>query len=302
MSCDGNVPDSRKMAELLEALAQREGFSQTLLDGVQVIKSSHTQPQRPIVYRPCIVIVVQGRKVGYFGDSIVTYDPDNYLVLSVPMPFECAIAKADEQEPFLALSVDVDASVLGELVMELGHFASDVPKPCAAYSSRPTQKLRDAALRLAELLQSQEDTRILGRQAVREIHYRVLQGEQSPMLLAMTGVRGVFSHIARALHRIHAEYHNPLDVQFLASEANMSVPVFHRHFKTITSLSPIQYLKSIRLHKARMLMAQNGHSVKTAAAEVGYASQSQFSREFKRFFGTSPMEETARTRDIGFPR
>ncbi|MDR3640485.1 MAG: AraC family transcriptional regulator [Humidesulfovibrio sp.] len=302
MTDDNAVQKSRRMVELVDALATREGFTPTRLEGVQALRSSQTQPRKPVVYAPSVVIVAQGRKVGYVGDSVHVYDSDHYLVLSVLIPFECEICLATPQEPFLGLSVGVDTAVLNELMMDLREAEQSAPTVSAVASSRLTPELRDAAVRLLECLHSPADSRILGRQAVREILYRILQGEQGAALRALSGVNGSFGQIARAIKRIHAEYQQPLDVETLARTANMSVSVFHQHFKTVTAASPIQYLKSFRLHKARVLMTQDGFNAKAAAGEVGYASTSQFSREFRRFFGASPGEEAARLRGVALPR
>lgn len=302
MRNEAESPESRSMAELVAGLAEAEGVNQTRLDGVFAMRSSHTQPRRPVVYTPSVVIVAQGRKVGYVGEAVHVYDSEHFLVLSVPMPFECEIAQASPETPFLGLSVRVDTLVLSQLVLDLEQVDPDGPPISAVCSSRLPEDLRGAAYRLLECLHSEADSRILGPQIVREIFYRVLRSEQGASLRALAGVRGCFGQIARALQVIHADYRNPLDVESLARTANMSVSAFHQHFKTVTDSSPIQYLKSIRLHKARMLMAKAGMNAKSAAGEVGYVSPSQFSREFKRFFGASPAEESARMRDIAFPR
>ncbi len=302
MSEDTVSGENSRMVELLERLAGLEGISPTRLDGVRVMRSSSAQPRRPVVYSPSIVIVAQGCKVGHLGASSFRYDPGNYLVLSVPMPFECEIAQASAQAPFLGLSVGVDTAVLGEIMVEMGEPARQNSAVSGLSVGRMSPELRDAALRLLACLQSDEDSRILGRQVVREIIYRVLGDEQGDVLRSLTGVHGSFSQIAQALRRIHTDYHTPLDVSTLAQTAGMSVSVFHQHFKTVTAISPLQYIKSIRLFKARLLMAQDGLTAKSAAGEVGYASPSQFSREFKRFFGSSPAQEVSRVRDLGFSR
>jgi len=153
-------------------------------------------------------------------------------------------------------------------------------------------------VRLLESLQAPLDCRVLGPQIVREICYRVLCGEQSGALRAVAARRGHFSQISKVLRRIHADYAAALDVESLAREASMSVSTFHQNFRDVTSTSPLQYIKSIRLHKARMLMAQEGLNASVAARQVGYESSSQFSREFKRFFGDTPVEQAAKMRAI----
>jgi len=290
-----------RMATLLEGLAGREGFSPTRLPDVQIVRNSRPFPRRPVVYSPSIVLVGQGAKRGYVGDVVHTYDPDHYFVTSVLLPFECEVLAASPETPLLALSINVDRALLGELLLELGE-TRPVPAACSGVYSNPlTRHLRNAALRLLECLGQERDSRVLGRQIVREIIYRVLLEEPGGTLRALAGGQGGFDQIAKALRRIHAEYDQPLVVETLARTAGMSASVFYQHFKTVTATTPLQYLKSIRLHKARLLMAQDGLTAGAAAGQVGYSSPSQFGREFKRFFGSSPVEEVARLRGFGFP-
>ncbi len=158
--------------------------------------------------------------------------------------------------------------------------------------------LDEAVLRLLRALASPAEARILGAALLREIYFRVLTGVQGPALRAALTHHSHFGKISKALRRIHVHYSEALSVKALAREAGVSVPAFHARFKAITQTSPIQYIKSTRLHKARLLMVQDGASAQTAAARVGYESASQFSREFKRFFGRTPLEETAQMKDI----
>lgn len=287
-----------RLVELLDSLATVEGPSPSILEGVQLIRSNKYTPPIPIIYDPCIVIVGQGRKIGYLGDQVYTYDPYNYLVLSVPLPFVCE-TKASPEEPLLAVSMRVDPATLGELLMEMDDervVSGQVPR--GMYSTPLTGELIEATVRLLECLRSPADSRILGPQAVREIIYRVLCGEQGGALRAVAARHSRFSQIARVLRRMHTEYQHELNIDALAREAGMSVSSFHHNFKAVTSASPLQYLKSIRLHKARMLMVQDGLNASTAAGRVGYESASQFSREYKRHFGSTPADEAAKMRSL----
>jgi AraC-like DNA-binding protein len=151
----------------------------------------------------------------------------------------------------------------------------------------------DAAVRLAEALASPTDGRILGPQIVREIVYRVLIGEQGEVLRLLIAQPNRHGQIARVLRRIHADYASDLDVGSLAREANMGVSTFHHAFRDATATSPLQYVKSIRLHKARTLLLADGVNAQDAARRVGYASASQFSREYRRMFGCSPASDRA---------
>jgi AraC-like DNA-binding protein len=156
--------------------------------------------------------------------------------------------------------------------------------------------LSDATVRLLESLGSPADAKVLGPQIVREITYRVLCGMRGGALQALLLMGGTRTQILHILHRMHSDYALSLDVADLADEAGMSVSALHHHFKEVTATSPLRYLKTIRLHKARMLMVQEGMGASIAAERVGYESPSQFSRKFKRLFGAPPVDEAQRVR------
>ena len=159
-----------------------------------------------------------------------------------------------------------------------------------------SDELGGAVIRLLKCLKCPLDSRMLGRQTVREIVYRVLQGEQGGALRALASRDVHFARIARVLRHIHSEYARPLGAEEMARRAGMSVAAFHHHFKFVTGGSPLQYLKRIRPDHARQLMAHDGYNAGTVARAVGYESPSQFSREFKRLFGVTPVEEAENTR------
>jgi AraC-like DNA-binding protein len=234
---------------------------------------------------------------------VFTYDAHNYLVLSVPLPFECE-TEASPKEPMLAVSIKVNLSVLAELLMKMdgAHRTNTPAMPQGIYSTKLDGKLSEAAVRLLECLGDPVEARILGPQLVREITYRVLCGRQGSALRAAAALHSRFGQVNRALQRIHAEYARDFSVEDLADIAGMSPSAFHQNFKALTSTSPLQYLKTIRLHKARMLMVYEGLRAGVAAERVGYESSSQFSREFKRLFGTSPVEAAEAVRQmLGIP-
>jgi AraC-like DNA-binding protein len=284
-----------RLAELLKDLVQSQGLSASLIREVRFIREDQPRAREPMVYEPSIIILAQGRMRVYLGDQVYTYDPHNYMVLSVPLPFECE-TEASAEHPLLAVAITVDPAVLGELLMEMEDSCRAPSIVGAVYSTPLTEDLACATERLLECLQSAMDSRILGQDIVREMTYRVLCGEQGGALRALAARHSRFGQIARVLRRVHQEYERELDVESLARDANMSVSNFHHNFKAVTSTSPLQYLKSIRLHKARILMRQDGLNASSAAARVGYVSLSQFSREFKRFFGVSPANDTAQLR------
>lgn len=285
-----------RMAELLKDLASGLGFSPSPLPGVRYMRSERHIPRSPISYEPSIVIVAQGRKHGHLGDQSFTYDPTNYLVLSVPLPFECE-TEGSPEEPMLGISIGVTPALVTELLMQM---ESPPPvrttQPQSIHADLLDHALSDAAIRLLETLKSPDDAKILGPQIIREIVYRVLRTEKHGTLRALGAPHTHFGQITRVLNRLHSTYAEPIDMATLAGEAGMSVSTFHSHFKAVTSSSPLQYLKNIRLHKARILMVNEGATASVAAREVGYESASQFSREFKRYFGDGPASEAQRLR------
>ena len=286
---------NQQMTALLGRLATREGVHPTRVDGVNLMRASKPIPRMPVLYEPGIVIVGQGRKRGYLGDQVYTYDAHNYLVLSVPLPFECE-TEASPGRPMLAVSIRVDLATLAELLMKMdgAYRPAALPDgpaiPQGIYSTKLDSSLSETTVRLLECLGDPTEAQILGPQIVRELTYRVLRGQQGGALRAAAALHSRFGQVSRALQRIHADYASDLNVEELAETAAMSPSAFHQNFKAVTSTSPLQYLKTTRLHKARMLMVYEGLRAGVAAERVGYESSSQFSREFKRLFGASPVE------------
>ena len=298
MSEELDAERKERLVQLLDQLATNEWDTDSPLECVKFIRSNKSIPRILVVYEPSIVIVAQGCKVCYLGDEAYTYNPLNYLVLSVPLPIECETF-ASPEEPFLGVTISVDVNALSELLLEMDDSsASSSSVPRGIYSTPLTDELISSTIRLLECLNNPLDGRILGPAIVKEIIYRVLRGEQGGALRALAARNSSFSHIAKVLKIIHSQYDAKFDIETLANDANMSAPSFHKHFKAVTASSPLQYLKSIRLHNARILMVQDGINASTAATKVGYESSSQFNREFKRYFGSSPAEEAAKIRTI----
>ncbi|MGD9557957.1 MAG: AraC family transcriptional regulator N-terminal domain-containing protein [Mangrovibacterium sp.] len=284
------------MIELLRAQLPEEGVRPNVMEKVDLFRIDRSSPRSPLSYRPSIIILAQGRKRVFIGDEVITYDPLNYLVLSVPLPLECETA-ASAQEPMLGLTVQVDAAAVGEILLAMEGTVKD-PKftPKGMYSAPLDDPLVGAVIRLLETLSSPSEKRVLGPMIVREIIYRVLCGEKGDALRALAFRNQRFFQIALTLDRIHDSYGDKLDLNTLAREAGMSISAFHTSFKAVTNTSPLQYIKSVRLHKARMLMIEEGDNAYNAAYRVGYESPSQFNREYKRLFGQTPAKDAIRSR------
>lgn len=283
--------NTARMVQLLGSLAPVEGYNLSALEDVRFLRSNRPLTRTPVLYDPGIVILCQGRKRGYLGDDVYVYDAQHYLVVSLPIPFTME-TDASEAEPMLAIYMRLDFQLTSELLQQVDavHGASELP-PKGMYASPMDDALRASTLRFLEAMSTPEEAQILGPSLLREIYYRMLTGAQGGSMRAALARQGHFGKVSRAIRKIHSCYHERLDVEQLAHEASMSVANFHLHFRNVTDSSPMQYLKSTRLHQARLLMLRHTMTASAAAFNVGYASASQFSREFKRFFGRTPQAE-----------
>lgn len=282
-----------KVVELVTGGASAISF----LPDIRLIYANQPSGRTPVLYSSGIVILFQGHKTGYLGTSVFHYDATEYLMLTVPLSVECETF-ATPEAPLAGILLNVDPVKLQDLLVSIGDDDSFHPQPQTRgiHSAALTEQMLCAAERLLDVLECPRDARVLGPQIIREILYYVLLGPCGGALMALVSRQTQFSQIARAVRRIERHYTDNLSVDLLAAEVNMSVSSFHHNFKAVTSTSPLQYLKNYRLHQARMLMLQEGLKASAVAMRVGYESASQFSREFKRYFGVTPGEEMARIR------
>ena len=283
-----------EVAELMNKLSIANGVNGTSQAGVYVYKASEYQPRQPLCYEQGIIFVGQGSKRVFLGDKEYEYNPDNYLVLTVPLPAECETF-ATEAKPLLALFVTIDLAILsriiGKMDEQIDHtFLDQSEKNHGLFLARTVPEIKDTVLRLLRVLQSPTESRILGDGLVYELIFRVMCGENASALYALSMKNTNLAKIDKALKQIHGNYPEPIDVNGLARLVNMSASAFHRAFKDVTSSSPIQYLKKVRLNNAKNMLIERGLRVNEAATVVGYESTNQFSREFKRYFGYSPIK------------
>jgi AraC-like DNA-binding protein len=282
----------KKIVELLQKHAQGDGITNTILPGVKIYQASQTMPRNPLLYSQGIIYMAQGAKKIYLGDKMHEYGPSKYIVLGLPLPMDCE-AIAIDGKPLLALIVDIEISVLNNIINEMGDGLDS--KKCDGSFKEPslfTENVNDkfltSILRILETLDSVTDAKILGEGLIKELVYRVMCGESADCLYALATKNTKLSKIDKALKEIHANYQKDLNVEKLAEIVNMSVSAFHHTFKDVTASSPIQYIKKVRLSKARDLIRDEELRINEAARSVGYESVTQFSREFKRYFGSSP--------------
>ena len=292
------VDNRRRMVRALNSLGSKDGARPSRVEGVTSLRAAKSCQPVPVLYEPCIVIVAQGQKRFHVPDGVLTYDPRSYLVVTVPVPADCE-TNVSPEGPFLGIAVRIDLTILGELLL-MSEDPSTQPtgldNPPRMVAPPVSPIFSDAAVRLVESLTSPSDAKVLGPQLVRELLYRALCDHAGSALRSLLLGSESRAQIHRILERMHLSYAEPLDLVTLAHDVGMSSSALHHHFKAVTRTSPVQYLKTLRLHKARMLMVQNSLHAAVAAERVGYASPSQFSREFKRLFGIPPAEEAERVR------
>ncbi|MCR9364854.1 AraC family transcriptional regulator [Vibrio antiquarius] len=279
-----------------QGLHDLEGMKKTAVDGVWFYRSSKGNHRQPFVYQSGIIVLGQGHKNIHIGDTPVQYGPDDYLVVGVPMPLECE-AFATNNEPLLGISIDISPTLLHKLVkkLEAEKFSNkclDATR-CGLKSVRMSEGMLDACKRLMSALCNELDVVMLGDLLLEEIVYRTLVSKEGYVLFDLAHQEGSYARVAKALNRVHQAYHEQLSVQTLAEEANMSVSAFHQAFRNVTLESPLQYIKKVRLNKARELILLEGRRVNDAARLVGYTSPSQFSREYKRHFNETPRSTKA---------
>lgn len=289
------VANRLRLKALVKELATSQGLCPTILNGVKLARTDKPLPRNHVLYEPSVYFVASGKKIGFVADHKFVYDTDNYLLLAVPLPFEVT-TEVGERDPMLGVSIRIDMPIVTELAakMDLRPIDGEVDLVATVRPCSLDVPMSDAVVRLLEVMRSSMDAQILGPGIVREIIYHVLSGPHGSALLSMLNKGGASAKVQAALEWIHREYAEPLNVPKMAETLGMSVSSFHHSFKNVTGTSPLQYLKAVRLHKARLHIKYDGLGAALAAAKVGYESPSQFSRDFKRFFGHAPTRESVR--------
>ncbi len=269
----------------------------TAVAGLTLFRAAARSPQVNTMYRPTLCVVAQGRKQVALGERLFEYDASNYMIVTVDLPVTGCIVEADETRPYLSLSIDLDPLCVADLLLA-DPSAAAVREHCAsALAVSPLgEELLDPVARLLRLLDRPSDAAVLAPLVQREIHYRLLQGEQGGLLRQAAVAGSHLSQIGRAADWIRSHYAEPIHVEALAGQAGMSVTSFHRHFKAITMMSPLQYRTRIRLQEARRLMLVDSEDAGRIGFGVGYESPSQFSRDYRRMFGMPPAADAARLR------
>lgn len=249
------------------------------------------------VDEPRLTLIVQGKKEMLLGEETYPYHAGQYQVLSVTLPLSGRVVEATPDQPCLVLKLSLDLVQLCDLVAQMG-FSSAKPENSVRglWVSNANAMLIECVLRLVKLLETPQDIPILAPMMLRELYYRLLVGEQSGAVRQIATSGSSMQRIASAIQLIKDEFTQSLRVEDLANQVKMSTSSFHQHFKQVTSMSPLQYQKQLRLMQARRLMLTEDFDAIAAAYQVGYESPSQFSREYSRMFGAPPMRDIERLR------
>ena len=289
----------KELAALLTRHTEGKGNAahQTEIDKLKFTRESSTSTSLHDVCEPFLAIIVQGKKAVLLGEETYHYSVAEYLVVSVDLPLSAFVVEATPDNPYLGFKLNLDPNQLCDIITQTRSNASKKENSVRGlFVSKVDAPLIDCAIRLTRLLDTPQDISILAPMIIREIYYRLLMGEQGEAVRQIATSGSNMQRIAEAIKLLKADFIKPIRVEDLARQANMSPSSFHHHFKQVTSISPLQYQKQLRLLAAHRLMLAEKSDAANAAYQVGYESPSQFSREYSRMFGAPPIRDIERLR------
>ncbi|WLE61930.1 AraC family transcriptional regulator [Burkholderia plantarii] len=269
-------------------------YQPTAIDGLTLFRIASAAPPNHALYNPRLVLVVQGGKQVGFGDLAFRVTTGNFLVVTVDIPVTTQIETTPDGRPHMALTLSLDRALLAEVLPRVVAEPVATASPAALDAAPLTADLLDPFARLLRLLDTPADIGFVAPLIVRELYYRLLSGGVGPTLTQFALNSSHVAKIGRVTEWIKAHYAEPMRIDALAELAGMSLTSFHRHFKNLTSMTPIQYRTQVRLREARRMLISDGEGAGAIGLKVGYESQSQFSRDYKRLFGAPPASDAGR--------
>jgi AraC-like DNA-binding protein len=272
-----------------ESHADRDGVARTPFPGLAIIRQTASSALQFAINKPLVALVLQGSKRVAMGNQTFDFGAGESLLIAADVPTVSQITRASVSAPYFSLVVELDPAVIENLVVEMGPGPSVANRPVRVDLTEA--EVADAASRLMRLLDRPASVPILRAQLIRELHYWLLIGRHGAAIRGL-GVADSHAHrVARAVALIRTQYARPLRVESLAEVAGMSPSSFHEHFRAITSLTPLQFQKQLRLIEARRMMLADGEAISNVAYAVGYESVPQFTREYGRMFGLPPARD-----------
>jgi AraC-like DNA-binding protein len=263
------------------------------IDGMSLYRQTSTTPPAGMISRPTLALVLQGAKQSVLGDQVYEYRAGEFLIVTVDLPLVSQITEASEAIPFVAFGMPIQAALIAELLLDTRSAPERRTSPALAVSTAE-DNLLDAITRLLRLHSRPADYRVLAPGLVREIHWWLLTGSQQSLVRPLGDSNSGATLVAGAVRWIQDHFDQPLRISDLAAEVGASVSTLNRHFRSVTSLSPLQYQKTLRLQHARLALLSARTDVARIGHEVGYTSLSQFSREYRRMFGVPPSADLPR--------
>jgi len=299
----GPDPGLAKLARLIAAYAPHDGSFDLSVPGLAVSRTARVNAGCAHALRlPSLCLIARGSKTVIVGQEVYEYDPSRMLVFSVALPVAAQVTQASSAEPYLAFRLDLDPRKIAELVLKVYPAGlSPVPERRAVYVAPADPGILAAATRLMECLARPGDVELLSPLIVDEILIRLLRSPIGPRVAQMGLAESSIQRVARAVSWLREHFSQPMKVEELAELVHMSPSSFHEHFRSVTSMSPLQYQKVLRLQEARRLLLSATLDASAASQRVGYLSASQFSREYSRFFGCAPTRDIARLRNDSHP-
>jgi len=267
------------------------------IEGLTVTATDAPTALRSGIAEPSLALVVSGRKRTVSGDRVFDYAAGEFLIAQLDLPVVGQVTEASAECPFLGIGIRIDPAEIAAMLLEAAATPGDTPAraPGVTVASAGVPLL-DALSHLAGLLDTPQDVPILAPLYRREVLWRLLTGPQGAVVRQIGLADGNLAHITRAVRWIRDHHDDPIRIGQLASLAGMSESTFHRHFRGVTRMTPIQYQKAVRLQEARLALVSGGRDVAEVAHAVGYDSASQFSREYRRLFGAPPGRDAQRIR------
>lgn len=280
------------VTEYIEAQGGGQGLFPTAIDGFNIVRSFQSMMPMRNIYRPSLCVVLEGAKELHFGEERLNYRTMECLVVSVGLPATGRIVEASEEVPYVGVLIDFDVATVRDILEQMDALPaqSEESGPCA-FVAKVDQPLADCILRLVRLLATPKAIPVLAPSIVREICYWLLSGPHGGDICKLALPESNIERVVRAVSVLHTNFADTLRVEQLAEIARMSPSSFHQHFKALTSMTPLQFQKQLRLLEARRLMVTEAANVAEAAYKVGYESASQFSREYSRTFGIAPKQD-----------
>jgi len=296
---DNSAGEVSRLGELIKRYAPYDGSFATKIPGVHAFRRSKMNSEKLHVFaQASLCVVAQGAKTVMLDKEVFEYDASKMIVYSLDMPVTIQVTQASAAEPLLGVRVDLDPQKIAELTLKAyPHGIPPVREHRAIYVGHSDPKIINAAVRLLELIPQPEEAEIIGSLVVDEILIRLLRSPLGPRV-AQIGLKDSGLHgVSKAVNWLRDNYAQPIKMGDLAKRANMSLSTFHSHFKSVTSMSPLQFQKVLRLQEARRLMLTGMMDAGISSRQVGYLSASQFSREYGRFFGDAPSKDIAKLRE-----